>query len=112
MRAKLFVIAAVLAIASAGCQSPRGGGRAGSDSIPQLDANSAAAAGLSSQALSDATGLYTIKCAKCHQFYDPAKYSQAEWDSWMRKMSRKARLKPGEQELLSQYLGAYRSAHQ
>jgi hypothetical protein len=110
VRTGLFLTAAVLAIALAGCQSPPGG-RAGSDSIPQLDANSAAAAGLSSQDLSNAAGLYTIKCAKCHQFYDPAKYSQQEWDSWMRKMSRKAKLKPPEQELLSRYLGAYRSAH-
>src|SRR6266545_1851261 len=41
--------------------------------------------------------LYVAKCAKCHKFYDPAKYSEADWKMWMKKMSKKAKLKP-EQE--------------
>lgn len=52
--------------------------------------------------------LSNAKCVKCHKFYDPAKYSDAQWQSWMTKMSRKAKLKPNETELLSRYLDGYR----
>ena len=48
--------------------------------------------------------LYIAKCAKCHKFYDPAKYSDVEWQTWMRKMSRKSKLSPEQQELLSSYI--------
>ena len=48
--------------------------------------------------------LYVAKCAKCHKFYDPAKYTDAEWAAWMEKMGRKARLKPDQQALVSQYI--------
>ena|SRR2546421_11927893 len=48
--------------------------------------------------------LYIAKCAKCHKFYDPARYSDQEWRKWMVKMSRKARLKPQQQEMLSRYI--------
>jgi mono/diheme cytochrome c family protein len=48
--------------------------------------------------------LYVAKCAKCHKFYDPAKYSDADWQMWMTKMSKKAKLKPEQQEELSRYI--------
>src|SRR5437899_912855 len=52
----------------------------------------------------EARKLYVAKCAKCHKFYDPAKYSDAEWRTWMEKMSKKAKLKPEQAEKLSQYI--------
>ena len=52
--------------------------------------------------------LFIAKCTSCHKFYPPANYSGAEWDSWMRKMSRKARLKPTESETLREYLAVFR----
>jgi hypothetical protein len=52
--------------------------------------------------------LYIAKCARCHKFYDPAKYSDNEWRMWMDKMSRKAKLKADQTELLSKYLELYR----
>lgn len=52
--------------------------------------------------------LYEVKCAKCHKFYNPANYSQEDWDMWMRKMSRKAKLNPTQKELLSRYLETFR----
>ncbi len=54
---------------------------------------------------SDALGrkLYVGKCAKCHKLYDPAKYSDQQWQVWMDKMSRKAKLQPEQTELLSRY---------
>jgi len=48
--------------------------------------------------------LYVAKCAKCHKFYDPAKYSDDEWKIWMGKMSKKARLKPEQQRILADYI--------
>jgi mono/diheme cytochrome c family protein len=48
--------------------------------------------------------LYLTKCAKCHKLYDPAKYSDAEWALWMEKMSRKSKLKPEQERLVSQYV--------
>jgi Dihaem cytochrome c. len=48
--------------------------------------------------------LYVAKCAKCHKFYDPAKYSEADWQIWMTKMSKKAKLKPEQEEILSRYI--------
>ena len=48
--------------------------------------------------------LYVAKCAKCHKLYAPAKYSDEEWQMWMGKMSRKARLNPEQQRVLSNYI--------
>jgi len=48
--------------------------------------------------------IYVAKCAKCHKFYDPAKYSEADWQMWMTKMSKKAKLKPQQEEVLSRYI--------
>src|SRR5437879_10572266 len=56
---------------------------------------------LSSKENGVAQKLYTAKCAKCHKFYDPKSYGQAEWDLWMQKMGKKSKLKPEQVELLS-----------
>jgi uncharacterized protein YceK len=48
--------------------------------------------------------LYVAKCAKCHKFYDPAKYSDQEWEKWMTKMSKKAKLKPEQEAMLARYI--------
>jgi len=48
--------------------------------------------------------LYVNKCAKCHKLHDPAKYSDADWNIWMGRMSRKAKLKPEQEQLLSNYI--------
>jgi hypothetical protein len=48
--------------------------------------------------------LYVAKCAKCHKFYEPARYSEADWQMWMTKMSKKAKLKPQQEEELSRYI--------
>lgn len=64
---------------------------------------------LSAREIGNARNLYQMKCAKCHKFYDPAAYSEREWRSWMGKMSKKARLKPAQEQLLSTYLDALRT---
>jgi hypothetical protein len=68
----------------------------------------AGAAALSTKETEAARKLYNLKCAKCHKFYDPAGYTQSEWDEWMLKMSKKSKLKPAQHDLLSRYLGAMR----
>lgn len=55
--------------------------------------------------------LYEVKCAKCHKFYNPADYSQQDWDMWMRKMSKKAKLNPDQKDLLSHYLATFRGGN-
>jgi hypothetical protein len=52
--------------------------------------------------------LYIAKCTGCHKFYPPANYSAADWEVWMRKMSRKARLNPEQDALLRAYLELFR----
>ena len=52
----------------------------------------------------DGRKLYVAKCAKCHKFYDPAKYSENEWQLWMAKMSKKAKLNPEQEAILAQYI--------
>ena len=48
--------------------------------------------------------LYTGKCARCHKLYNPAQYSDEQWQVWMDKMSRKAKLKPDQKGLISHYV--------
>src|SRR5258708_34071250 len=61
---------------------------------------------------SAARKLYVAKCAKCHKFYDPAKYSDEEWHKWMAKMSKKSKLTPDQSERLPRNIdNTFRSSH-
>src|SRR5215471_16201950 len=53
--------------------------------------------------------LYEVKCAKCHRLREPTDYSSDEWRLWFGKMSRKAKLNPAQESLLSRYLDECRS---
>lgn len=53
--------------------------------------------------------IYDSKCAKCHRFYEPKDYSEDEWRLWMAKMSKKAKLNPGQDRLLNRYLDSFRA---
>lgn len=53
--------------------------------------------------------IYVAKCAKCHRFYEPTNYSEADWRSWMARMNKKSKLKPEQDRLLNRYLDAYRA---
>src|SRR5258708_33882415 len=78
-------------------------------SVFVLAASHTKAATLSPKEIADAKKLYTGKCARCHKFYDPAAYDDAEWSSWMLKMKKKSKLKPDQYELLSRYTEMLRS---
>jgi len=92
-----------LAASLAGCQSlsPADG------NTPTLDP--AKAAKLSPDIVSGGSKLYSLKCSKCHKFYNPAAYGDVEWHRWMTRMSKKARLKSDERDILARYLEAFRS---
>ena len=66
-------------------------------------------AGLSADDITQGAKLHIAKCARCHKFYDPAAYTDAEWRLWMAKMSKKARLTPDQEAVLSRYLDAFRA---
>ena len=54
--------------------------------------------------------LYVLKCAKCHELYDPKKYSDADWNFWMIKMRKKSKLKPDQFDLILSYTETLRGA--
>ena len=56
----------------------------------------------------DVQKLYVLKCAKCHELYDPKTYSDADWEMWMNKMRRKSKLKPEQFESIRNYTGKLR----
>ncbi len=78
------------------------------ESSSQGSVNSAGSANLSSQEGAAARRLYQVKCARCHKFYDPAAYTDAEWSMWMNKMAKKSKLKPDQKDLLARYLETFR----
>ncbi len=53
--------------------------------------------------------LYVSRCTKCHDLFDPNDYTQKEWQRWMTKMGKKAKLTREEQQLLNRYRAAYQS---
>jgi hypothetical protein len=58
---------------------------------------------VSANETSDARRLYVTKCAKCHEFYPPQNYTKPEWDKWMLKMRKKARLNEQQYQALKEY---------
>jgi hypothetical protein len=64
---------------------------------------------LTPKELAAARKIYVAKCAKCHRFYEPKEYSEADWRTWMEKMGRKSKLKPAQSEMLNRYVDEYRA---
>lgn len=106
MRLRVHAALAVAAVLAGCATEPHG-----SDAIVPAPAEAALAAqraGMQPAEISRAADLYPLKCAKCHKFYDPSGYNDAEWRTWMTKMSKKSRLQPDEEDLLTRYLDAAR----
>ena len=70
---------------------------------------SAAETDLTEKELADARRVYVAKCAKCHKFYEPKNYSDADWHKWISAMSKKSKLKPEQDKFLRTYLEEYRA---
>jgi hypothetical protein len=106
----LLLLITLLIAGWAGCQSRPVERRGPGETIPVMVPEAARAAGFSVQQSDQAVRLYTAKCMRCHRSYDPTAYSNAEWETWMTKMSRKARLAAQERQLLWDYLLAFRAS--
>jgi nitrate/TMAO reductase-like tetraheme cytochrome c subunit len=107
---RLIFAIGIVAIAAelTGCKSSQSASKNETTlSLSQID-DAARVAGLADEEIARAKKLYVAKCARCHKFYDPTRYEITEWHSWMTKMSKKARLKPDQEQLLAQYLEAFR----
>lgn len=107
LRLILFLLVASAGFTACKTVGRAGAGRAGS--LPLQADDFALTAGLTPDEIGGARKLYQTKCARCHKFYSPAAYGEAEWRSWMTKMSKKAKLNSEQEELLSRYLTAFRS---
>ena len=71
----------------------------------------ASASDLTEKEAAAARRTYVSKCAKCHKFYEPKNYSEAEWGKWMASMSRKSKLKSEQDAVLRKYLEEYRKGN-
>lgn len=87
-----------------GCSAPAPNPAA----APPLLPPGAGAPTLNDEEIRSARSLYIARCTGCHKFYPPANYSPRDWDMWMRKMSRKARLQPEQEATLRAYLELFR----
>ncbi len=69
----------------------------------------ARAAGPASADLAAGKKLYTGKCARCHKLYEPSRYDDKAWESWMLKMRDKARLSDEQYRQLTAYIETLRT---
>ena len=79
MREAVLLIIAGLVLLQPGCQNSAPGSRSATPPTP----DPSRLAGFPAGQVEAAARLYAIKCAKCHEFYDPGRYPEAEWRSWM-----------------------------
>lgn len=54
--------------------------------------------------------VYTGKCARCHKLYEPGRYDDKAWESWMTKMRDKTKLNDDQYRQLSTYLLTLRTS--
>jgi hypothetical protein len=111
MRLRLAQLLVFCAVGLAGCESSAPASHRTAATLPPEADDRGRAGGLSTGEIVGARKLYGAKCARCHKFYDPGGYADAEWRAWMTKMSKKARLRPDQEQLLSRYLEAFRQGN-
>ena len=98
----------VVAVNGGGCENLQASAKAKPIPTLPVSARPANTSGLSAEQISRGARLCVSKCVRCHPLYDPSFYGDAEWSTWMTKMSRKAHLKAEQEQLLREYLGAFR----
>ena len=107
-----YAILLLLALSAAGVASCANSSRSPHAAVYALPVPSNDAvrnAGLNPASAQEGRKLYDAKCLRCHKSYDPHAYTGPQWDAWMNKMSRKAHLDTGQQDLLVRFLEAVRS---
>ena len=100
MRLFLSTVFLFLAAGPLGCESPVPITRAQTLPVASGDGH---VPGLTEEQMAGAVKLHITKCARCHKLYSPETYTNAEWQRWMAKMAKKAKLNPEQQELLLRY---------
>jgi len=109
MQQFLCKMALPVVLAAAGCATSASNSNTNiPEAHPRVIATRVQNSGWSLKETHRASSLYALKCGRCHKFYEPASYSADDWEMWMRKMSRKSKLEPAQEKLLSEYLGAAR----
>jgi hypothetical protein len=104
MRAALLIILAGGCLAVGGCLSTR----INPSAAPPLLPPGGGAPLLSDEQMAEARQLFIAKCTGCHRFHPPAHYRAAEWNNWMTRMSRKAKLNADQDTRLRNYLDLFR----
>ena len=104
-----WALPAVVFVIAAGCATTSQGNATVREARPQEIAARVQGEGWTKSDVHRASELYALKCGRCHKFYDPAEYDAEEWSLWIKKMSRKAKLEPAQQEVLMRYLAAARA---
>ncbi len=100
----------LLIVMGAGCESVGVSNRTAIASLVKSAERHWTKAGFSEARLEVASRLYIVKCARCHQVYDPSDYTQSRWNFWMSRMSKTAHLDADQEQLLSQFAAAIRVA--
>jgi hypothetical protein len=104
-----IIIALPVVLVAAGCATSSGGSNSDvPEARPRVIEQRVQRNGWSPKDARRATSLYALKCGRCHKFYDPAAYDTGDWDRWMGKMAKKAKLSAEQGRLLSTYLSAGR----
>lgn len=62
--------------------------------------------GTSIEHLAKGQAIYSSSCTKCHSIDPPEKYTKAEWDKILPRMSKKAKLTASDSEILGVYIFA------
>lgn len=62
--------------------------------------------GASLENLTKGQTIYSTSCTKCHSIDPPEKYTKAEWDKILPRMSKKAKLTASDSEILGVYIFA------
>ena len=106
MKQRVVIASLFVATILVGCRAlPVGSATAVPPPIPP----GAGAASWATDELQSARALYINKCARCHIFHNPANYPDDKWNGWMKKMSRKAKLKAEQEAALRRYLDLFRA---
>jgi hypothetical protein len=68
--------------------------------------------GVSTTDLEQGRTLYAVRCSRCHELYDPGRYTPGRWEAAVREMTPRSGLSGDEERLVVQYLVAVASRTQ
>ena len=72
--------------------------------LPHADATDARRAGVDLATLEHGRQTYAARCSGCHALHRPNELTPEQWSKRIHEMSKDARLQPGEEQLIANYL--------